>query len=122
MKIVDRNELGKMPNGTVFALYTPIVLYHDIHILVGGNGDGTWLGEIELMPEIGDKLVGGNVFECSWPTYDTATCDYYEDQLFAVFSDQEVKQMIKVLMWALSGCEEESYTQKDYKGKTEDES
>ena len=106
MRIVNKDELGKMPNGTVFALYTPMILYNDIHILTGSNGDGYWNGELTLLtPFIDNKLVGRNILECNWATVDNAACDYEEDQLFAVFSKSEIMQMINALMWAVTGCE-----------------
>lgn len=104
MRIVSKNELGKMPNGTVFTMYTPMILYNDIHILTGSRGDGSWNGELTLFPFIDDKLEGDNILECNWSTDDTASCDYDEDQLFAVFSKSEVMQMINALTWAVTEC------------------
>ena len=105
MNIVNKQELGKLPNGTVFAQYTPMILYNNIRILTGSSNNGSWNGELCLFPFIDDKLEGGNCLECNWSTVDNTASDYDEDQLFAVFDKPEVQQMINALTWALTGCE-----------------
>lgn len=109
MYIVSRDELGKLPNGTVFMEYEPDILNGQIHILTGSDGTGHWNGELSLTPFMDDFNHGIDRVNrlwslAQWCTVDTATCDYDENQKFAVFNKTEIQQMINALIWAVSGC------------------
>lgn len=112
MRIVNKKELATMPNGTVFMLYRPDMVYDEIHIITGHYDDNSgWNGELTLDPFIEKDKDDRDYFYTQWCTVDTATCDYNDNQLFAVFSKTEVVQMINCLQWALTGCE--SYFDED---------
>lgn len=128
MKIVTIEELKKMPNGTVFCEMDKWCNFqNDFRIITGKHNDRDGFnGELGLYPFIygenrfelferkenetwmpADKnhVVKGKEFDiCAWETVDTADYDYEKDQIFAVFNEKEVREMIKCLQWALSGC------------------
>lgn len=118
MIIVNRDELAKFPDGTVFMLYEPINLSGDIHIKTGTydwNGKPTWNGELLLTPflDVEESDNGTRDFSTEWITTDNSECDYEEDQLFAVFSKTEIRKIIDCLAWALTDCKTD-FNQDEY--------
>ena len=110
MRIINREQLSHMPNGTVFMLYTPEILDGQIHIITGRHKDRSgYNGEITLTPHFSDKESGIDSNDdriINWSTVGATDFDYNADQLFAVFSKLEVQVMIQILQWALSNCED----------------
>ena len=110
MRIINREQLSHMPNGTVFMLYTPEILDGQIHIITGRHKDRSgYNGEITLTPHFSYKESGIDSKDdriINWSTIGATDFDYNSDQLFAVFSKLEVQIMIQILQWALSNCED----------------
>lgn len=124
MKIVNKEQMAEMPNGTVFRLYTPNMLYDELYVISGHyeDDDGTPFmnGVIPVCPFFGYEQEGyvGRPSDTSyytdcWST-DVSLADYDNDQLFAVFSKAEVVRMIHVLSYGLSGCEGPCVTDEDF--------
>lgn len=111
MRIVNKQEMLDLPDGTVFALYTPeIIFMDDFSIKTGSylrNGKPAWNGELMLSPYFKHDMQDPNKCYTNWSTVDNADVDYDDDQLFVVFSKSEIKQMIACLQWALNNCETE---------------
>lgn len=103
MKIVNLEELKKMPNGTLFMIYEPEHLDGEIHIITGQAGyDYGYNGEILLTPFF-DFTSNEKERITNWCTTDNSSIDYDEDCQFAVFSKTEIKFMLCVLKYALDG-------------------
>lgn len=118
MIIVNRDELAKLPDGTVFMLYEPINLGGETHIKAGTyeNQDRqTWNGELSLTPfvDIEESDNNSRDFATEWIISDDAEHDYEKDQLFAVFSKTEIRKMIDCLTWALTDCKTD-FNQDEY--------
>lgn len=107
MRIINKKELSKMPNGTVFMLYSPEVLDDEIHIITGKHKDRDgYNGEINLTPNFNFKDIEYDDFRVTnWCTTDSTDWEYDDNQLFAVFSKLEIQIMIQILQWALTGCD-----------------
>lgn len=113
MRIVKREILASLPNGTLFCQYRNGVLLNDWNVITGhyekGNGENTKAGfvsTIPLSPFIVDNGGAETVNTCitNWCTIDTCDCDYNDEQLFVVMSKTEIRAMITVLQYALSNC------------------
>ena len=106
MDIITRKQLSHMPNGTVFTTYKPDILGDHICVINGQNKERSGFnGVIYITPNF--QAIDKNPMEeriTNWCSVDVTEFDYDEAQLFAVFSKTEVKYMINVLIWALSGC------------------
>ena len=105
MKIINRDQLATMPNGTVYALYEPDMITSNFHIICGryDNKPG-FNGVVSLEPYFNwEKNLNVDRIT-NWCSVDETDWEYDEEQLFAVFSKTEVKYMINVLMWALADC------------------
>lgn len=109
MRIVTRDELCKCPNGTVFAEYTPNTFIGDLHVMTGSNEIDNWNGAISIMPFCVRNKNDKDDIYTSWMSSDDCTADYYKSQLFAVFNKREIKQMIDLLIFALSDCADGSF-------------
>lgn len=139
MVIMNKKELSKCPNGTVFMLYRPQILDDEIHILTGQDdyykpkNKVFWNGELSLTPSMDyEDVMGYPNIMTQWMTTDNSSTDYDDDQLFAVFCKTEVQQMINALIWALNGCNsyfdedswfiaEKKYSDEDYYEMVEEE-
>lgn len=108
MEIVNRNELAKLPEGTVFMKYEPHNLSGSIriktHNIIHDDGTQTWNGELLLDPFMEEYEPGVTTYGTEWYVTDNAECDYNKEQLFAVFSKTEIRKMIDCLTWALTDC------------------
>jgi len=125
MKILNKEQFAKTPIGTVFCLFMPIMLDERLYVKCDyhiSEGQPTFNGAIPLCPffeteKIGDDYIGQPSEEHSYYTEcfstDVALHDFEDDQLFAVFSKQEVRRMIDVLAFALSDCEGDCFTDSD---------
>lgn len=110
MKIITKEELAKQPAGTIFREFRPDVFDTDWMIKTGDaliynmNDDIIygWLGGLSLAPYMNEI---DNKYYTNWSSFDDCDADYDEDTLFAVFSREEVKQLVRCLEWALSGLE-----------------
>lgn len=115
MKLVSLEEFCKMPAGTIFAPYEPMVFKQRLEIKVDGGEPAPYYaqtlhyfnGTMPLEPcidldaefyKIGDQL------PASFETYDGSTADYMDERMFAVFEEADVDKMIQVLLWAKNGC------------------
>lgn len=87
MKIVGKREFKEYPAGTVFTEYTPCVC-HDIEIKKGNDFWAT-----TLLPDLED----GSIF-----TYDWNLAEYGDDDMFIVFEEKDILQMIKLLQDSLT--------------------
>ena len=115
MIIVDFHDFIRMPAGTVYAPYEPCV-FGDFAIktdtgyeVIGYDGKRYWdfLGSMPLHPNFADDdhvAFDKGVYETEMSVYDTAACDFDEEELFAVLEPHEVKRLINSLYWALEGC------------------
>lgn len=117
MKLVSYEEFIKMPAGTIFAPFTPCVfeerlaiktdtgnVYPEIgtqHLFCGVMPLEPWLGDYNGLRNIGDQE------DASFEICDGDNADYVDYKMFAVLEEQDVKKLMKVLEWALKGCEGE---------------
>lgn len=119
MRLVGFDEFCRMPAGTIFAPYEPIVLTGELEIKVDPGEemppDYKYLrhdfnGVMPLSPWIDDtcglwKI--GDTEEASFEIYDGSAVDYSDHKMFLVFDDADIDRMIKVLLWAKNGCKGE---------------
>lgn len=106
MKIIDKNELAKMPNGTLFCRYKPDYLVDEFKIITGHYNNG-FNGILSLEPSFHfdqGEMRPETIRITNWATVDTCDYDFDEHDLFAVFSKAEIRAMITVLQYALSDC------------------
>lgn len=122
MKIVNYDDFVRMPAGTIFAPFTPNIFTEEFGIKVdtGEEHDIPFCGKrwcfngvMPLRPWLGDfsnyigSLYLGFQEDASFEIYDGDHNDYDKDGMFAILEEQDVKRLIKVLEWALKGCEGE---------------
>ena len=129
MRILSKKEMLKTPVGTVFALYEPDILYEGIRIKTSCytikrsvddcDDEPHWDSELFLMPACAHDKSDRNFCYTNWLCIDNVDDDYDDKQLFAVFSNTEVIQMINALQWALTGCK--SYFDQDQWYSDDDE-
>ena len=101
MKILNKEEMKKIPNGTVFMLYQPEILDGEIHIITGKIDDNFgYNGELLLTPFF-DYISNDKERITNWCTTDNTLNDYDDNTLFAVFSQLEIIAMIKCLQSAI---------------------
>ena len=101
MKILNKEEMKKMPNGTVFMLYQPEILDGEIHIITGKIDDHfVYNGELLLTPFF-DYISNDKERITNWCTTDNTLNDYDDNTLFAVFNQLEIIAMIKCLQSAI---------------------
>lgn len=120
MKIIDYDQFCRMPAGTVFAPFTPMVLKDRLAIKVDSGEavpEGHWLrtygvshtfiGVMPLEPWFDDySALGptGSQDDASFEIYDGSHNDYDKDGQFLVFEERDVDALIAVLRWAKNGC------------------
>lgn len=101
MKILTKKELLEAPAGTVYARYSSDIITGQLRIKFGNNCN------MDIIPKF--KFWKDDIKEereTQWVTDDLSIqADYNDDQLFAVFSNTEITQMIHVLSCALCGGE-----------------
>ena len=111
MKIVDKQTLASLPNGTLFCTYKKLTLQNDWQIITGHyekyDGNQKKIGFISVLPLSPFVVEHGGIDINSitnWCTIDTCDYDYDDDKLFVVMSKTEIRAMITVLQYALSNC------------------
>lgn len=130
MKIVTIEELKKMPIGTVFCEMDDWCNFRgDYRIITYKGKEDSFGAELPLYPFIdgekrfsiferkeneewmpGDKrhaILNKEFDVCEWETIDASDFEYDKEQIFAVFNEKEVKEIIDCLQWALNGCKED---------------
>lgn len=116
MRLVGFEEFCRMPAGTVFAPYDPIVLKEGLAIKTDEGedmpADYEWmrhdfLGVMPLEPWITDKCdfwKAGDTHPASFEIYDGSAVDYVDYEMFLVFDAVDIDRMINALVWAKNGC------------------
>lgn len=66
--------------------------------------DKRWNGRLDLSPSIKEDGNYSDILYTQWATWDDSDVDYNDKDLFYVFSNIEVMQLINCLNWALTGC------------------
>lgn len=102
MKIVSRDELAKMPNGTVFSYLNGGYTIEGFEIITGRYDDGNdgFNGTLSLEPSFNwDNDSSERI--TNWETIDTAHYDFNEDSLFVVYNKNEIQEIIQWLKWAI---------------------
>ena len=123
---MNKEDFAKMPNGTVYCLWTPDFSNGDIKVKTGyyinENGGCSFNGIIRLCPNLNwsdfyeaDGVCG--YFESNNFSVDESLNDYESDQKFIVFDKFEIRRMIDVLTYALCNCEGVYYTDFDCMGE-----
>lgn len=98
MKIVSRNELAKMPNGTVFSSFDGYNI-EGFEIITGSYGNG-FNGTLNLEPSFNwDSNLQERI--TNWATVDTTDYDFDDDAKFVVYSKKEIQEIIQWLKWAI---------------------
>lgn len=118
MKVVNGKDIGKYPNGTVFAVindphypeYSGDMDINGLNIICGSDGNGHFNGVCHLLNYID---VGGTVIDeyntnQFWyiPT-DTVEWDYDENDWLVVFEKKDIEKIIASLIWAYYGTEDD---------------
>ena len=118
MRIVNLKELCKMPNGTVFAEYTPDILCSGIMIMTGHDEkNNTFNGVLNVLPSWEEDSDDTNLKYTNWSTWDCSYADYKDSDLFTIFDINEIQMMINSLVFALSGCKTDIDMDNYYGGK-----
>ena len=111
MKIINLEQLNRMPNGTVFSEHANHI--EDVVIMTGHkshnlNGKPYFNGVQALHPEFAtndswrpDGLEVGDETPADWATVDTSTADFTSDQEFIILNRGEVQELINMLQTAL---------------------
>ena len=90
MRIINAIEMRKMPAGTVFCEYEPDIIKSGL-MVVDTNYD-TAFGATDVIPWHGE------IFDWDW----SSSADYKDDDLFMVFDNNDILQMIKTLTQGLN--------------------
>lgn len=115
MRLITYKEFTGMPSGTIFAPYEPCVLKEVLSIKVDAgelqpNGIYYFNGVMTLEPCIdgdGNLWKHGDQEDASFEVYDGDNNDYIDYDLFLVFEEKDIDEMIDVLKWAKNGCKED---------------
>lgn len=117
MKIVDHETFIRMPAGTIFAPWEPCVMKdgpeikidHGRELLIesGGHPKKIWSfnGTCPIIPQPieGEGFDFGEVESEFW-YYDGDSVDASDYEMFLIFEEKDIDNMIKVLQWAKCGC------------------
>ena len=112
MRIINKEQFLKEPDGTVFVTYNPNVLDDNIMVKtgyykrdgkVGFNGVTYLCPCIEYGTDCGYNDIPNNFtnYHADFSTIDTSDIDFDDNTLFAVFTKNEVRKVISILTWAL---------------------
>ena len=111
MKVVNGKDIGKYPNGTVFAVindphypdYSGDMDINGLNIICGSDGNGHFNGVCHLLNDvsIGGTVIDEYTTEQFWynPT-DTTEYDYDENDWLVVFDKKDILRIASMLMWA----------------------
>ena len=136
MKVVNLEELSRMPNGTVFSEINDPSFYKgaigDISIdglsIMCGHDDkwcpvksGNFCGVLHMLSYVplrrdskGNAYIEGDYPFNDYGITDTAKCDYEESDMFVVYDKTDVIEIINTLQWALTGCESELLVRSEF--------
>lgn len=112
MIIMTPQEFARMPAGTIFAPYKPCVFNDRMEIKVDGghsfpDAPEEWCynGTMPIEPQLGDDapMTLGR-YEVGWEIYDGDQNDISDEEMIAVLEPEEVRRMIRILVWSLDGC------------------
>lgn len=107
MKIVTLEELSRMPDGTVFAIATG----RSIHAVDGGLmimrgrmgvNDFNGIMYCTPSPDLNDSGNGAGEYDGLVNWIDTAKIDFDETDTFAVYTEDEILDVVNGLNWALT--------------------
>jgi hypothetical protein len=99
MRIINRDELAKMPNGTVFSLFNNYGVT-GFQIITGSNGNG-FDSTLDLEPSFNwDNDNAERI--TNWSSVDICDYDFNEDEKFVVYSKNEIREIIEWLKWAIN--------------------
>lgn len=112
MKIINKEQFAKLPNGTVYCLYIPEELDECLQVKTGvfkSNDEYMLNGVTYICPDTYESYNNKPSMETEYTTQifntDTTLSDYDDEQLFAIFTKKEISMMIDALTCALSICE-----------------
>ena len=118
MKVVNGKDIGKYPNGTVFAVindpyypeYSGDMNINGLNIICGSDGNGHFNGVCHLLNNVDvcDTYIDEDNTNQFWyiPT-DTTEYDYYADDWLVVFEKKDIEKIITSLIWAYRGTEDD---------------
>lgn len=112
MKIVDYETFNRMPSGTIFAPCSPCMLDEELSIKVDtgkeDNGRYYFNGVMPLSPWFDNpSFFGiGQKEKAKFEVYDGDSNDYLDCEMFLVFDEEDIDEMIAILKWAKNGCKE----------------
>ena len=116
MRIINRDELAKMPNGTVFSLFDNYNIT-GFEIITGSDDGNGFNGTLNLEPSFNlDKDSSSVERVTNWSTVDTTDHDFDVDDKFVVYSKNEIREIIEWLKWSINEGEHpdmEKYFYKD---------
>lgn len=125
MKIVNLEELSRMPNGTVYSEIDPRCHRRGgsgdfdicgLDVMCGHSdyspvSDGFFNGVLHMLNYVsvrrnlnGELYLDSNHSYDEYDITDTAKCDYDKDAMFVVYDKTDVIEIINVLQWALTDC------------------
>ena len=111
MKIVDYNEVVRLPAGTGFCPYEPCFFHSPLQIKTDTgreyNGQHIFNGAMPLEPWFIDQdnlPTETGTYNTVMAIWDDSSVDFEKDGLFAVLEKHEIEELINVLKWALNGC------------------
>lgn len=128
MKIISQKELGYMPNGTVFSKIVDPNFYRGVNGDMDINGLSIICGHdenddysssesghfhacvhmLEYVSQQNKVCKNEDYNEDYWfDSIDTCEYDYDKDRYFVIYSQDDIKAIIRNLEWALRGCEGE---------------
>lgn len=117
MKIVDYETFIRMPSGTIFAPWEPCVMKNEPEIKVdhgceiiiksGERIKKIWSfnGTCPIMPRpVEGEGFGFGEVEYEFWYYDGDSNDAKNYEMFLIFEEKDIDNIIKVLQWAKDGC------------------
>lgn len=117
MKIVDYETFIRMPAGTIFAPWIPRIMKnepeikvdHGRELLIGSGGElkriWSFNGTCPIIPRpVEGEGFGFGEVESEFWYYDGDYNDAKNYEMFLIFEEKDIDNMIKVLQWAKDGC------------------
>lgn len=136
MKIVNLEELSRMPNGTVYSEIDPRCHRRGgegdfdlcgLEIMCGHNSrysteeSGFFNGVLHMLNYVSVRRdSNGKLYldsDYNFQEYiitDTAKCDYDTDSMFVVYDKTDVIEIINALQWALTDCKSELLVRSEF--------
>lgn len=117
MKIVDYETFIRMPAGTIFAPWKPCVMVNEPEIKVDHGCEllirfseyikNIWYfnGTCQIVPKpVEGEGFGFGEVESEFYYYDGDSNEAQDYDMFLIFEEKDIDNMIKVLEWAKNGC------------------